>query len=169
MKKIHLNNPSKYQNLQCQLFSEFVVDTNKDEYSRRGSSDIDKLKDDIYWGKYAEFMVWNHFLDSANTLSSVDVNIYSVKNKSFDADLKVNMSPVHVKSCLDSSKYPNSWMFQKFDPLFEAPNCEDKICFVVICDNGSYMYESNIMDVEISEPVLIHLRKTKCCVYERDL
>jgi hypothetical protein len=43
------------------------------------------------------------------------------------------------------------------------------VCFVVISDNGSYMYESKITEVEISEPVLIHLRKTKCCVYERDL
>lgn len=168
MKKISLNAPSRYQQLQCELFSDFVVDTNKDEYSRRGSSDTKKLRDDIYWGKYAEFMVWNHLSDRWE-VSSVDLNIYPVKKKSFDADLLMNGNPVHVKSCLDSSKYPNSWMFQKFDPLFEAPNCEDKVCFVVIRDEDSYMYESKISEVEISEPVLVHLRKTKCCVYERDL
>jgi len=160
--KIKLDPITEYQRLQCELFSRFSVFSSLDEYKRRGQADEDKIISDIYNGKVAEFMVYNFFIKKGRSLLSPDLNIYSKKMKSFDADLVIGDVNIHVKSHISNNIFPVSWMFQKNDPLPE----EDYLCLVV---DGSYMYIRKVSEVEFSEPVKKSLRRTKVCLYEKNL
>lgn len=160
--KIKLEAVPEYQRLQCELFSRFSFSSSLDEYNRRGQHDKDKIINDIYNGKIAEFMVYNFFVKKGRSLSSPDLNIYSKKMKSFDADLVIGDVSIHVKSHMSNNIFPVSWMFQKNDPL----PAEDYLCLVV---DNSYMYIKRVSEVEFSEPMKKSLRHTKVCLYEKNI
>lgn len=160
--KIKLDPITEYQRLQCELFSKFSVFSSLDEYKRRGQANKDKIISDIYNGKVAEFMVYNFFIKKGKSLHSPDVNIYSKRMKSFDADLVIGDVNIHVKSHIKNDMFPVSWMFQKNDPL---PS-RDYLCLVV---NNNYMYIKKVSEVKFSEPMKESLRHTKVCLYEKTL
>lgn len=160
--KIKLKPLTKYQELQCDLFSRFSVFSSLDEYKRRGQSDKNKIISDIYNGKVAEFMVYNFFISKGKSLSSPDLNIYQRGMKSFDADLVIGDVNIHVKSHISNEIYPVSWMFQKNDPL----QGRDYLCLVV---DNIYMYIKKVSEVEFSEPMKESLRHTKVCLYENKI
>ena len=162
LSKIKLEAITEYQRLQCELFSRFSFSSSLDEYNRRGQHNSDKIINDIYNGKVAEFMVYNFFIKKGRSVSSPDLNIYSKKMKSFDADLVVGDVNVHVKSHISNNIFPVSWMFQKNDPL----PIEDYLCLVV---DNTYMYIKKVSDVEFSEPMKESLRHTKVCLYEKTI
>jgi hypothetical protein len=48
----------------------------------------------------AEYAVYNFLVEKDRVVTQPDIMIYSVKRKSFDADLFVDeKTPIHVKSC----------------------------------------------------------------------
>lgn len=138
-KKLRLIAPSNYQERLCTLFSSEVYHTNKDMYSSRNQTDENKVRSDIYLGKMAEFAVYNYLISKGKKCSAPDILIYQAKQKSYDADLFVNdSSPLHVKSCMSSSAYGNSWVFQPNDPLVTEPAEDETIALVIVNSNAEF-------------------------------
>lgn len=100
--------------------------------SARGNSFAEqKFKSDIYIGKLAEFAVYNFILAQGKYVTFPDIEIYHGRKKSFDADLTVNNeTPIHVKSCMETNGYDNSWLFQPNDKLTTEPS-ESEVIFLV--------------------------------------
>jgi len=144
LKKVSLIAPSSYQESLCQEFSNEVYITNKKTYMARHNHDDKasartngfaelKFKADIYIGKMAEFAVYNFILAQGKSVTFPDIEIYHGRKKSFDADLTVNNeTPIHVKSCMETNGYDNSWLFQPNDKLTTEPSELDVIFLVVI-------------------------------------
>ena len=119
-------------------FSDAVVFTNINQYRKRNQSNIEKIKKDILFGKYAEFCVWWNLLLDGWNVQEPDCQVYSNKKKSFDADLTANDGTrFHVKSCNSSSTFPVSWLFQPNDPVTMNPNQNDLfvLCYI---ENDTY-------------------------------
>lgn len=90
-----------------------------------------KFKADIYIGKLAEFAVYNFILAQGKPVTFPDIEIYHGRKKSFEADLTVNNeTPIHVKSCMETNGYDNSWLFQPNDKLTTEPS-ESEVIFLV--------------------------------------
>lgn len=169
MNRIKLEPITRYQEMQCKLFSEFSYKSSIDEYSRRGQSNTDKIINDIYNGKVAEFMVYNFLVGKGKELSSPDLNIYKKSKKSFDADLYVEDVNIHVKSHKVNNSFPVSWLFQKTDPLVRFKKSSDVLALVVIDVKESYMYLSRAAKIYFDEPIKESLKPTKVCVYEKKI
>lgn len=138
-KKHNLIAPSLYQEKLCKVFSDEVYRSNKDMYARRNQDNESKVKADIYLGKLAEFAVFNYLWTAGKEVSAPDIMVYEVKDKSYDADLYINdTSPLHVKSCMETGGYGNSWVFQPNDPLVSKPNEDETIALVVVNDRGEF-------------------------------
>jgi len=100
----------------CKNFTIKVIKTNLDEYKRRGQTNVDRIKKQIFIGKLAECAVWKVKKDEL--VSGPDFTIYPPRHKSFDADLMFkDGKELHVK-CQYTGKpgnKNNSWVFQKVD------------------------------------------------------
>ncbi len=165
-----LNEITEYQDEQCSLFAKHSVSTSLSEYKKRNQFNKDKIIDDIYNGKKAEFMVYNFLIAKQRKLSSPDLNIYERYDKSYDADLYLEDADahIHVKSHKVNGNFPVSWVFQKKDPLLLEARDNDYLALVVMDKGASYMYLKNIKDVVFRDPAKESLRKTKSCIYESD-
>jgi len=171
MKKVFLTKLTKYEKAQCKLFADYSVETHLDEYKRRGQEDIEKIKQDIYYGKIGEMMVYNYMKqDGIKDVSPIDLNIYEHKQKSYDADFRVGAHNVHVKTHVVNNNFPASWMFQKNDPLTKDKS-NTEVLFLCVLGRECYAYITLIQpDVIIfEEPMKVALRETKVCVYEETL
>jgi len=171
MIKIDLPAASEYQIKQCELFTEYVYETSEKMYKSRGSHNESKIKADIFNGRVAECMVFN-FLDGDGIKpTSPDFAIYRRKRKSFDADLLAGNELFHVKSCLSESPYPNSWLFQKTDPLVRSTDENHRLCLCVITEVGisGYAYFCTLDEIGFRSPIVPHLGRTKLAIYEDDL
>ena len=166
--KIQLNKITEYQYKQCNLFSKYSVITSLSEYKKRNQFNKDKIINDIYNGKKAEFLVYNFLISKQKKLISPDLNIYGKYDKSYDADLYLENVNIHVKSHKVNGNFPVSWVFQKKDPLLLEVKNSDYLALVVMNEDINYMYLKNIKDVVFNEPVKESLRKTKSCIYESD-
>ena len=171
MNKFILKQISEYQFKQCELFTKYSVNTSTDEYKRRMQFDVDKIKNDIYYGKIAEFMVYNYLVECDRNPTTPDLNIYLKDEKSYDADIFLDNIKLHVKSHLINQNYPVSWVFQKNDPLILNKNDNEFLALVVSeIDNADYyMYLLNIKDAKFGELMKESLRLSKTCLYESDL
>jgi len=176
MNKIILPAASEYQLKQCRIFADYVIDTNESVYRLRGGGNRDKLIEDIYSGKVMECRVFNKLEEDGLKPSPIDFSIYSKRRKTFDADTSARIDGVvwkyHVKSCKHSSKYPNSWLFQKQDKMLKKPDKDALVlCVIKETDEGdsSYCYIADAEGVKLSEPVIPFLRNTKIAIYEKDL
>lgn len=149
------------------LFAKACIDTNEDEYSRRNQSNKNKIVSDIYNGKLAEIMVFRLFKKRKQSPKPIDFLIYSSKEKSFEADMLTNKHNVHIKSCKDDTKFPNSWLFQPWDDLVVNPNEFDVIVLVVLKSTNSYCYIIPAMNAKYEKPILSHLNKK--VIYEKKL
>tara|TARA_R110002153_G_scaffold109109_5_gene249844 strand:+ start:473 stop:982 length:510 start_codon:yes stop_codon:yes gene_type:complete len=166
--KIQLNKITEYQNKQCILFSKYSVFSSLSEYEKRNQFNEDKIINDIYNGKKAEFLVYNFLISKQKKLASPDLNIYERYNKSYDADLHLKNVNIHVKSHKVNGNFPVSWVFQKKDPLLLEVKNNNYLALVVMNKDINYMYLKNIKDVSFKEPVKESLRNTKLCIYEHD-
>jgi hypothetical protein len=166
--KVELNPVTEYQENQCNLFSKFSVFSSLDEYKKRNQLDKEKIINDIYNGKIAEFMVYNFLITRNKKPSSPDLNIYEKYDKSYNADLITDNANIHVKSHNVNGNFPVSWVFQKRDPLLTSTKENDYLALVVMNKDVNYMYLKNVLEVEFKEPVKESLRDTKSCVYEID-
>ena len=166
--RIKLNQITEYQNKQCDLFSKYSVFSSLSEYEKRNQFDKDKIINDIYNGKKAEFLVYNFLISEQKKPTSPDLNIYEKYNKSYDADLCLENANIHVKSHKVSGNFPVSWVFQKKDPLLLKRKDDDYLALVVMDKDINYMHLQKIKDVVFKEPVKESLRETKLCIYESD-
>ncbi len=169
LKKVYLSPISDYQDKLCRFFAEASVSTNEDEYAKRNQNDKTKLKLDIYQGKKAEFMIFNYLLKKGKKPSIPDIMIYEKEYKSFDSDMRINDSHLHIKSCLDDNGFPNSWLFQPYDKLTITPDDKEFIALVVLSNENSYFYMAKAESFTgmYKDP----LKKTlnKKVIYERDI
>ena len=164
--KIELRKPTKYEQSVCKIFAEECAVSNINEYKNRNQSNINKITQDIYYGKIAEVLVHDYLMDRNKNPSPPDFMIYKSSRKSFDADLKVTGKNIHVKSCVDTSSYPNSWLFQPNDPIIK--NISDKdILALVVLSNNPYVYFRTISQSKLSKPLKKSLDKV--AIYENDI
>jgi hypothetical protein len=167
--KTELKTITEYQEKQCDLFSKFSVFSSLEEYKKRNQFDKEKIINDIYNGKVAEFMVYNFLILKQKKVNSPDLNIYEKHNKSYDADLSLQGANIHIKSHNVNSNFPVSWVFQKKDPLITKIKDDDFLALVVMNKEINYMYLKKISEVSFKEPVKESLKETKLCIYENDL
>lgn len=152
----------------CNHFAELTYLSNLDEYSRRGQNNPDKIKLDIAQGKAAEFAVMYYLIEEGHGKVSIpDMTLH--RKKSFDPDLTTSRYNIHVKSqSQDSySKYGQSFLFQKKDPLVKNPKENDRIA-TVLC-SGLYIFHItkllNPLQLNWQEPRVVKLRDTKVAIY----
>lgn len=170
MKIINLKETTEYQKLQCQIFAKYVIETNEDVYKRRGSSSTEKIMQDIKLGKLAECAVYNHCIEARDAWATPpDFTIFPPSKKDFGADLNIRGFDIHVKSCLDKSSYPNSWLFQKSDSLVSNPGPKDILALCVLKEGDSYAYMCHPSEIEFEEPVNQAMKRTKVAIYEKEL
>lgn len=158
MSKMSLLPATEYQLELATKFADFCVKTNSDEYAKRNQENRDKVISDIYFGKVAEYQVFNTLMVKGKKPSPPDIMIYEAKDKSFDADITCGLINVHVKSCQADSPFGVSWLFQPYDALIDHPSETDYLALCVLSDEP-YMYLVKAADMEYSTPVKRNLDK----------
>jgi len=118
-------------------FTKDVINSNLDKFYMRRQTNKFKIFSDILLGKVCEFVV-SYELDGC---SEPDLRIYPSKKKSFDADLVAKGFNIHVKSCLESSSFETSWLFQPEDDLTINPSSKDLLALCVINDNYEVKFD----------------------------
>jgi len=164
--KLDLTAPAPYDQALCRLFADTVYETNKDAYAKRQQNDKDKVIQDIYYGKIAEMMLHKKLKELGKHPRPIDFHIYEAKDKSFDCDIQITSSMLHVKSCLNTSAFPNSWLFQPNDPVVTSPTPTDVLALVVLAKD-SYCYIGQAFGVSYSNPVKETLNKK--VIYENNV
>ena len=162
---IKLGHLTEYEISICKLFSNTCYLTNMEEYTKRKQPNIDKVKLDIFNGKQAEILVYKYLISKRKEVSPPDFMIYTKFNKSFDADIKVINNSIHVKSCQNSSMFPNSWLFEPSDTLITHPLETDFLALVVLGD-VNYMYLTSAKGIVYNKPIK---NLNKKVIYEKDL
>ena len=117
----------------CKKFAHDVVGTNIDKYRERNQTDVDKIIDDIFVGKLAEYASFKLLTSRGKNVQEPDTQIYSVRKKSFSADLTDGINQYHVK-CMKKStaeRFGLSWSFQIEDKLVTRPTDNDVL---ILCE-----------------------------------
>lgn len=163
----------KYRTV-SRLFALRVLETNKYLYESRGASCSQKILSDITVGKLGEFAVYEMFRSKG--VSRPDLSVYSKDKKSYDADLKMYGSNIHVKSkdLKLALRYGLDWTFQNKDPLFSGVKRNDIIALCVV-DIENYKADVKTLlkwsDIEskLKEPKLSRFKNNKKCLYWADI
>lgn len=168
----------------AEMFSE-AVDTSF--YSSRNQFNDSKRKKDSLVGKLGEFAAYHYLKDKVSNLSFPDLKIYSVKEKSWDFDLKGENFNIHVKTqdLTQGEKFGVSWIFQFGDgksrsydkEIFDKISKDQYVCFVSIDLENYTSYIRGFVSLEhlhakklFGLPKLEHLqRANKMAVYLKDL
>lgn len=157
------------------IFVEKSINTHTNYYKKRNQNDIDKIKQDIYNGKLAEFGVYYFYKDRIN-ITYPDINIYQSSNKSFDSDFIINEKiNLHVKSQHKnlSKRFGMSWSFQKEDSLTKNPEENDWVIFTLIADYNKVEIIKKMKGKELvdkyKEPQLDKLKGIKKVIYYDDI
>jgi hypothetical protein len=143
--------------VRAQAFADAVTDTVN--YRDSNQSVRQKIRDDHFVSKLGEEAVRLVFEARNCVVEGPDYSIYSVKQKSWEADLRVNALEVAVKTQRRSAanRYDLSWTFQdspeRRDPILSMP--EAWVCLVV--------YEDLKPNYEC---VVYPLRKVKQLIFE---
>lgn len=89
-------------------------------------------EEDIWVGAMAEFAAYYYLQERGEECSAPDLNIYTSKEKSYDADLRSNRRFFHVKGqSLRSQKlYGDSWLVQRYDKIAQK---EIKSHYFILC------------------------------------
>lgn len=172
MKLITLEEIDVFQQLYCLSFSEKSVDSSIDQYSKRSQNNIEKIKDDIYLGKVSEYAIYNHYKSQQKEITVPDITIYDANHKSYDADLILsNQYNIHVKSHYFKSPFPESWVFQKTDPLIKSPTPSDIIALCVINHKGqgqAYIDYATTL-IQYTKPLIKKSLSSKTAIYLKDI
>jgi hypothetical protein len=172
LKRVSLIAPSTYQHTLSEEFSKEVFRNSStgETYLKRNGNSQFKAIADIYLGKMAEFAVYNFLISQGKKVTYPDIAIYQTKQKSNDADLTSDDNLIHVKSCMEVSSYPISWLFQPSDEVTIAPKPNDFFAFT-ICTAQKKFYGYFVKSTELVDmykaPKLDHLKKK--VIYEEDL
>lgn len=156
----------------AQTFADAVIDTvNYRDSNQRMKQ---KIRDDHFVSKLGEEAVHLVFEARGCVVQGPDYTIYDGKQKSWEADLRVNTLDVAVKTQRRSAanRYDLSWTFQdspaRHDPILSMP--EAWVCLVVYEDlNPGYeclVYPlRKIKQLIFEAPRLKHLVGKKQAVY----
>ena len=159
----------------AKLFTDEVIGTV--DYSDSQQSNKRKIWQDHFISKIGEEAVYQVFSQFTDNLTEPDYTIYFGKNKSWDADLKVNANDLAVKTQTKSSadKFGLSWTFQcgkqRKDTILDQP--ESWVCFVQ-CDDSNTQYNCivyppiQIEEIKFGKPKLLKLRGEKLVVYAEE-
>jgi len=127
--------------LKCETFTTNVVNTNLEQYAKRGQKDPKAIYKQIMEGKLAEIAVEKLMKSLGIKTSEVDFGIYDKKHKSWAPDLVTDFGSVHVKSMCtkQAKKYTLSWTFQAgrswdTDKLISQAKEDDYIALVEVND-----------------------------------
>ena len=92
----------------------YEVKTSMGYRKQRGQWNVEKMKQDVAFGKLGEMAVYDYFVQAGQEVTPIDFEIYTGGNKSFDADLYWKGQHVHVKtqSSASAKRYGASWTFQ---------------------------------------------------------
>ena len=172
-KEITMDNTYKLQIID---FAEKCYRTNKAEYKKRGQEDAQKIKQDIYYGKLAEWGVWLNYTDINQDCTKPDLAIYKGRNKSYGADMILNNAHnLHVKSQLlkQAERFGLSWMFQKNDPLVKNPLLSDYVVLCLTLNTNKVRVFEPIKAIDLlnkyKKPKKKELQSTKLALYGKDI
>jgi len=138
--------------------------------------DESKLYQDILTGKLAEFAASNYLLANGlvKELLAPDLKIRTgneQKSVGYDHDLLNDDFKIHVKSCRDSS-FPESWLFDKHDPVTHSRTFDDSEFVVfMVQSKASFAIRAILparflIEESLYGPCLKpEFAKTKRCVY----
>jgi hypothetical protein len=157
----------------------FSNEINTSFYSSRNQFNNDKRKRDQVVGKLGEFGVYNYVSAKFPDLSQPDLNIYEVRKKSWDFDLKASNLNLHVKSqdVNQGKRYGVSWIFQVGDKEIFNPKLESYVSFTSVdLDTNTvkilgFVKVQDLHDKKLFKlPKLKHLQEmNKLAVYYSDL
>lgn len=153
-------------------FAKDVTATTNYKDSRQ--SNIVKIEQDHFISKLGEEAVKLAFEKFGKAVKGPDYTIYKSKQKSWDADLFVDV-PLAVKtqSAEAAKKYGLSWTFQagsaRRDPILDEPRAW--VCFVELTSfSAANVYPPyQIRDLTFREPKLEKLKGSKLVVYAEGL
>lgn len=156
-------------------FAEKVVGTVS--YADSNQTDREKIRDDHFISKIGEEAVRAVFLRLGCAVSEPDYTIYEGKKKSWEEDLRVDKTPLAVKTQKHSAalRYGLSWTFQssgvRNDPILGR--AENWVCFVECDDTRGFVCSVfppfQIFELPFKPPKLAHLIGKKQVVYAVDL
>lgn len=158
----------------CKDFAAKRVGGSYDIYAFRGESRADKLFEDILIGALGEWGVKKYVESLGHVCNDPDMKIYNKRNKSFDADLKVDEVFVHVKSqgMRSVKRYGNSWLMQASDKLVSSPENDHLFAFtnVNLEDNTvKILGFCWAVDMVYGECKVWSYRTTKVAIYLEDI
>ena len=111
-------------------YAKDVGKINEGFYATRGQTNDTKMMMDAYYGKIAEWAVYEYLIKLDLKPIEPDMEVYEVEDKSFDADIQTINLDFHVKCC--EERLNPSWVFQKdSDPLVTKPDERDLIAVTV--------------------------------------
>ena len=165
----------------CSNYAKKEFKSTELQRARRNQTNKSAILSQTTVGKIAEWAVTFFYSDKGYQMSAPDMKIYAAPNKSFDADLLMNGTPLHVKSqSIDSAnRYGTSWTFQyggkgtgHKDPLINRVDENVALCVVdmkqhMVIIHGIFNFK--VLRKKLKEPKLDYLKKTKRCIYLTDL
>ena len=165
------------------IIEQFVEESymsNVGYYKKRNQNNVEKIKQDIFNGKLAEFAVYYLYKDNENCEINIpDTEVYESFNKSFEADLFCKFKDrnfyIHVKSqhVSQAERFGKSWSFQKEDSLTTRPVAEDRICLCNILNGNTVEVIKPILAKKLvniyKDPKLDRLKGIKKVIYYQDL
>ena len=157
-------------------FASDVIDTVN--YEDSNQINRTKIKDDHFISKLGEEAVKKVFENLGKSVNGPDYTIYSQKQKSWAADLRVEGKDLAVKTMKKSaaSKYGLSWTFQsssfRRDSILDKPNAW--VVFVEVDDTDpakpcTVYSPCQMKELTLKDPVLQHLKGKKLVAYAKDL
>jgi len=177
--------PTEYNELYetCTDFAQKQLVTSRSKYRQRNQSNQARITQQIADGKMGEIFAARHLRTQGYTCTEPDFEIYTARNKSFDADLVIDsQQAVHVKTqnAESARRWGSSWVFQaggvgygNTDPLLDSTT-KDWVVFVKLdAQTHSAMVigplEMAQVKQHLKDPVLDRLKGIKKCIYESDL
>ena len=165
----------------CHKFANLEIQTTEKQRNRRNQWNRDKMIVDNRIGKIGEWAVAFNMWKNEIECNEPDMEIYTVKKKSFDADLVYKDGvDLHVKSqsVVSAQRYGASWTFQKggqgyghTDPILRSG---DGMAIFAIVDEKNHKADIfGPMDLDtlrnnLRDPKLQKLKHTKACLYLSD-
>lgn len=151
----------------CKEYADAVVGTVN--YADSRQSNGEKVKNDHYIGKVAEFCAYQ-LLSKEFNLHPPDCAVYKGKGKGWESDLQGEQHFAIKSQTVESyRKYGASLMFQDIkggrrDPILDRPS--DRVCWVLVAPlYGIVCPPIEIKDLIMGEPKLFHLKGKKTVAY----
>jgi hypothetical protein len=138
-------------------------------YKDSGQSNVEKIKNDHYIGKLAEWCAY-HLLKDSFAIRPPDCEVYVGKKKSWESDLVGDVDFAIKSQTFESYKrYGASIMFQDIkggrrDPILDK--ADSFVVYVVVGGTfGIVIPPITIKDLQLDEPKLWHLKGKKSVAY----